>query len=478
MVTISPEEKHISIARRLIISLSLMAVVLFLVGLAVTWKVVNAHVLAALQKDLKTRAEGIISQSEQGREGIQVDFFEELMPEYGRPVEPYYLQVWAWVDGAAKAVALRSPSLQTKNLPLPEQLSAEPVFFWDVLPDGRRGYLLARLFTPEVEESEMDFATDAVIVVASGLEETERARRTLLLTNITPLVVFFAALLWGIVFFVRRGLRPLNQLAEEVTHIDVYKLDKLIDTRNRPQEVFPLIKQLNTLLEHLRRAMEKERRFSSNVAHELRTPIAEIRLMSEITMRGAKEGEAEAYAEILDAAEEMETIVETLLTIARIEADPENIVKEPCSLQVLATALLKRYQPNIEKRRLTFKTNLPRMLVVTDRSKLELVLGNLISNIVKYAPEGSECAINAYQAKDGTITVDMSNPAPELERNDVNKLFERFWQKDSSRSRKDSTGLGLSLVQSLCSHLGLSISADLDEKAHILTMTVCGLKTA
>ncbi len=471
-MAITSHNAPVSLSRRLTVSLSMLAVGLFIIMFGVTWTIVDRYAAKNLREDLLARATSIIALSEQERGDIEIDFNEKFMPDYAKATEPHYLQIWSW-NGRADATLAHSRSLKENNLPLPKALTTVPSFYAATI-DGRHVTVMAMRFTPVPEQHGSADTVEAVIAVASGMEATARFKQTFLLLSLIPLLVFFAAMLVGIHGFIRKGLQPLHRLVEAVTKIDINNLHASIDVDNPPLEVRPLVEQLNTLFMRLQKAMENERRFSSDVAHELRTPIAEIKLICEVEVRRGEK--SSAYSEILAAAADMEATVETLLTIARIEGNKEAVVHEVCDVNAIIHALQRRYESQQKKRNIIFEyVDVEPLLVRSDCRKLELVLGNLMSNTITHALEGSTCTMRVAQDRDDTMSFHISNPAPQLGEGDQEKLFERFWQKEASRTKRGHSGLGLSLVKSLCGYLGLAIAAELS-KDRLLTLTVSGLK--
>ena len=476
-----------SISRRMIISISLLAMILFSFVLAISWNLSKTREFGKMEEALLTRAKAIVSLTEIEAGEIEIEFSDELMPEYDRSFEPYYFQIWER-NGKSVKVFKRSLSLKNSDLPLPKTITAKPTYLSDTLENGRKVLVLTMAFTPLIDYEELIpgetiqvIENSFVISLASGIEEFERFKQMFFLLDATPMVLYVFGLMAGIYIFVHRGLKPLTDLADKVATIDVHQLDQSIDLSNLPQEVLPLVERLNMMLVRVKSAIEHEQRFSSDVAHELRTPIAELRLMCEVNSRD-KTQEATAlsiYNEMLIVLSEMEAVVEILLSMARMDAHTEPMHESQCDLNSIFSQFRRRFDARLKERNLDLTIDIPTdsNYIVTDYQKFELIPGNLIGNMVAYAPEGSQCYVRTSVTDDNTVNIHLSNPALDLQTEDIENMFERFWQKDCSRTVSSRSGLGLPLVKALCQFLGVTATAEIYID-NTLTITIGGFKKA
>ena len=254
----------------------------------------------------------------------------------------------------------------------------------------------------------------------------------------------------------RRGLQPLADLAQATAGINAGKLDTRLDAQSVPEELQPVVSKLNALLERLETSFVRERRFSSDVAHELRTPVAELRSLAEMVANWPAEATPAAFADVRAIAREMEDIVNALTLLSRAQAGTQPVDLTEVNLTSLVQDALDRASPAATAKGHTFIVHLADVTAQTDATLWKMILANLIGNAVDHAPPGS------------TITVQLtptafavSNPAPDLSQEDLPHLFERFWRKESSRTGYGHSGLGLALVSSLASLLGLRPAAAL-----------------
>ncbi len=262
---------------------------------------------------------------------------------------------------------------------------------------------------------------------------------------------------------VKTGLLPLNKIAKKTTEIDSDKLIKRFSEEKNPEELMPVVIKLNEMLERLEKAFTREKRFTANVAHELRTPIAELRALAEVG-RGECFSDpdeiSDYFDDALDIAIQMQNLTESLLTLARIDSNSIQVNLETMNLDSLLRAVLKKIDKIKGKRRFNYSVKEPeKLLADSDRALLSSILTNLITNAVSYSPDGSIISITLMVKHQG-FCLSISNVTSNLTEKDLPYIFEPFWRKDSSRSDLSHSGVGLTLVSSCCDLLNISIESD------------------
>ncbi len=213
----------------------------------------------------------------------------------------------------------------------------------------------------------------------------------------------------------------------------------------------------------IRRLEAIRRDFVANVSHELRTPVTAIRSAAE-TIRGAAARDPVAAVRFIDIiernAERLQSLVEDLLDLSRIESREFRLVLEPLELQVFVPYVLSLFRERAEKKRIRLHARLAQDLpqVAVDRRALEQVISNLVDNAVKYCPSGAEVVVRAF-VDGSTLRVAVEDTGPGIEQKHLPRLFERFYRVDAGRSREvGGTGLGLSIVKHLVEALGSKVS--------------------
>ncbi len=225
-----------------------------------------------------------------------------------------------------------------------------------------------------------------------------------------------------------------------------------------PSELAPLAAALDRAFGRLYDALERERRFARDVAHELRTPLAEIRTSSELALRGGDAGHAAAALAIsLAAVERMRRSVDGLLALARYESGQAEPQPEPLELR----ALLEQQQQALGRAASARASGIGQEGVAewwtsSDAVLLERIVANLLQNAVEYAPQDGRIVAVVVAGADGAW-IEIRNPAPDLAVSDLPRLGERFWRKCPEHAPDAHGGLGLALARTLARVLGLEL---------------------
>jgi len=456
--------------------------------------VLNSLITARLQSDLDaeliTKATALSTLTEQEDGAVWLELTEGGMPEFNAPAggkagkagaAPEYFQIWR-TDGS---VVARSLSLAGRDLPLRPQPASRPLFLDLKLPDGRPGRLVEFSFQPRHEEDE-PYAqtrrdtgplevTSVTLALASGRQELDAFLASLR----GVLIAFVLALLAGIFVLVRLSMKvslaPLEDLGARLTVWQVESLGEELDLAGAPAELAPVIFRLNDLLKRLQESFGRERMFSANLAHELRTPLAELRSMVEVALKWppGQAATASVLAEVRTIGLQMERIVTNLLVLARCDGGLQKVLPS----EVPVADLIERCWGNVaaeaERRGVVLRSTVPEDLRIhTDEDKLALILSNLLSNAVSYG-EPSEPVTCSAAVVSGEIALRVSNRTAALHPDDLPRMFDRFWRKDSARSDGEHAGLGLSLVRALSTLLGFTVTAEL-ERGAVLHLTLTG----
>ncbi|HEX4963897.1 MAG TPA: ATP-binding protein [Thermoanaerobaculia bacterium] len=438
------------------------------------------HVLSSrLRRDydaaLLSRARSLATLTEQADARVWLQTTDEVMPDFGLRHHPDYFELWL-TNGPALE---RSRSLGKRDLPrsLPSGSPLDQPRLRDLtLPDGRRGRSAEITFHPlsEAEEGQLRDRGQpsrlsaspgdlrVTLVVAHGREELDAILATIHLT----LALVALGLLLGTAALVKlvvgAGLAPLDDLGRRLETMGAESLGAL-GLAGAPAELVPLIRHLNGLLARLQESFARERAFSANLAHELRTPLAELRAVTEVALKWPEDTASwrTSCEEIRTIGLQMETLVVNLLALARCDARQSTVHASQVPLRELAAGAWSPFCQAAREKGMDFRLAVPEgLIVVTDREKLALILSNLFSNAVAYGSPGSaiDCA---GEATDSGFALRVRNAAADLAPGDLSRVFDRFWRKDAARSDGQHAGLGLSLVAALCDTL------DLQKEAHL-----------
>ena len=325
------------------------------------------------------------------------------------------------------------------------------------LSDGRRLRALTFAVDPAGKRVSVRDTQPRWVVIARDLEDTDRTL-SLLLGSLAGCGVAVAVL--GSVLVgrgLRNGLVPLQQLAERASAIEVDSLATRFDEAGLPAELVPIARRLNDLMGRLECGFERERRFSADLAHEMRTPLAELRAMAELAMQWPDQATPETFSGVLDVTARMQSMVETLLALARWESRADAAACEPVRPAELVRAGFSSLEKQAGARGLSWDFSVPDSLVwQSDPAVLRHILDNLLANAVEYADAPGCIRLHA----DAT-GLRLSNPASHLVPEDLPRLFDRCWRRDPARSGSAHFGLGLPLARACAGALGMSLTAEL-----------------
>jgi two-component system sensor histidine kinase QseC len=260
----------------------------------------------------------------------------------------------------------------------------------------------------------------------------------------------------------RRGLAPLETLAHQASAITSASLSTRFAATGLPGELTPITTRLNELLARLESSFERERQFSSDLAHELRTPIAELRSVAEVALKWPDARPAETDRETLAIASQLDGIVGRLLALLRSERGQLPVEWQDIYLEAEIERACHAVTARAEMRRVRIERPVGQLQIAhVDVVLLRSILANLLDNAVDYSPEGGTVGIECASTGD-TFWLRVSNDAGDLRAEDVPRLFDRFWRGSASRSDHEHSGLGLSLARAFAEAIGCSLIATLE----------------
>lgn len=394
------------------------------------------------------------------RLGVHMDPAARPLPEFQRSKGPDYFQIWR-ADGT---VAARSPTLGNGDLPT-VMPGDKPARYDCMLPRDERGRaVLLKADVPRRGPPDGGPPTEKVtIVVAKETEPVRNDLRTLawiLLGTTVGGAALAGGLAWAVV---ARGLRPLARMARQISQVEPSALGQRIDPSGLPAELQPVATRLNAMLDRLQAAFDRERGFTADVAHEFRNPLAAIRSVGEVAL--ASPQSADEYlkdiGEMVALARGMQGLVEKLLLLARLDAGQVTVERTRVDAGRAVQARLAENGPELAKRGVTLDNQVPVPLELpsADPQLVALALSNVIENAVTYVNEGGRISVSAAQQADG-VAISVANSGCQLDEAQVQRVFDRFWRGDASRSATGThAGLGLSLAQRAVVAMGGRIEA-------------------
>lgn len=292
---------------------------------------------------------------------------------------------------------------------------------------------------------------DIGIMVQVG-ERTERRKQlidAIALRRIVSLLValpLLAILIW---FGVGQALRPLNRVAKEVHARRVDSLEPVGINHSVPEETKPLVDALNALLLRVKRALDNERRFTADAAHELRTPLSALKTQAQVALQSTRDNERrEALEAVIKGVDRATHLMAQLLTLARLDPEAQK-TKEATMAQVdlchVAQAILAEMAPRAIEKHIDLGLHEPCAgKVYGNADMIGILLRNLVENAVRYTPQGGRVEVTISSTQDAS-TLKVMDSGPGIPENERHKVFDRFYRPiDTS---EPGCGLGLSIVQ-------------------------------
>lgn len=455
-----------SIARRLSLRL-VLAVSILLLAFALGIDTLFGHYLRTeFDRALLAKAQSLSTLLEQDEEGVDFDFAPETMPEFAAGPAAEYFQLW--LEGWPHSQG--APALGAHGLPRFATRASTPRYRNLILPDGRAGRAVQLDFLARLDPKENLDPAHIKRPLASLVAARDRSPLERLVGGLRAgLAVLVLTGIGAAVYLVRRtvrhGLLPLNVMRAQLATLQATTLHARLTLPDNAAELAPLVTQFNTLLADLEDAFRREQDFSVAAAHELRTPLAEIRSLAEVGARFADEGAlaSEYFTDIVAAVTQLETLARNLLVLARHDSGRDvGLQLQDIDLVAAVKQAWRAEATRATARKLRYRYSGPAMVSIrSEGNTLELLLRNVIGNAVAHSPAGAEVSVDC-RVDNRSIALAVANPSGDLLASDLPHIFERFWRKDAARSEDGHAGLGLALVRAYATRLGVQSSAVLD----------------
>ena len=225
-------------------------------------------------------------------------------------------------------------------------------------------------------------------------------------------------------------------------------------------EVDQLVDSINHLAESLEKQESLRRQLTADVAHELRTPLTTVQTHMEAMLEGVWEPTPERLGSCYDEMTRLGKLVSDLENLAKVESDNLKLNKTEVNLRELTDKALGSFEKELTDRGLSAETAGSCSVIMADRDRISQVLVNLISNAVKYTPDGGEILITLSDAED-SVVFNISDNGAGIPEEEIPYIFERFYRADKSRNRNTGgSGIGLAIVKSIVMAHGGTVNVE------------------
>lgn len=299
-----------------------------------------------------------------------------------------------------------------------------------------------RIFTLHDDKSKM------IVVTAERLDIRQQLGHKIALDALYILLISYPILGFAIWFIAGRGLNAIKRVASEVGHRAPHYLDP-VDVKLVPYEVKPLVDELNKLFLRLQQGFEREKAFSANAAHELRTPLAALKTQAQVAQKSLSSQEREAALNKLIASVDRSThVVQQLLTLSRLapQANLQDVID--INMSKLVTEVVAEIAPdaidkNIELELVGGDSNVMLKGILT---ALSILIRNVVDNAIRYTPSGGAIQIRISEDAD-QVSFQVNDNGPGIPPELRSQVFERFYRILGTKS--PGSGLGLAIVQQI-----------------------------
>ena len=288
---------------------------------------------------------------------------------------------------------------------------------------------------------------EGIVQVGQAVAARDALARELTLPVLMPMLLLIPLLAALVAWALKRGLAPLAETSHSVSHRDAARLDPL-PTGGVPQELAPLVEQINALLARLARAIDAQRRFLADAAHELRSPVSALALQAQIAQRAqTPAARAAALDELRAGTERTRRLVQQLLDFARLEPGVPAGPFVPVDLAKIAREVVGIYATQADERGVDLGADAPGPAQVLGiEAELRSLVANLVDNALRYAP--AESAVTAsVREHGGHIQLSVVDAGPGIPGAERERVFERFHRLADDPT--PGSGLGLAIVKAI-----------------------------
>ena len=276
-------------------------------------------------------------------------------------------------------------------------------------------------------------------------------------------------------FLVRRTLHGIENVTHTALQISKGQFDKRVHATSRIREIEELKTAFNNMLDLINELFRELKEITDDIAHDLRTPIARIRGVAEMSL--ITDNTIEEYkdmaANTIEECDRLLNMINTMLDIRETEAGTHKLKKEEINISEMLRDLCDLFEPIAEEKRISLVITAPTETYIHgDVPKIQRMLANLLDNAIKYSPPGSTVKIT-LNSNDKQAIITISDTGIGISDKEIPKIFNRFYRCDQSRSREKGSGLGLSLALAIAkAHRGnIEVTSQLG-KGSIFTVSL------
>lgn len=313
-----------------------------------------------------------------------------------------------------------------------------------------------------------------IVAVGQEIEHREKIACKLLVQQLRPWLFMLPLLLIGLFIIMRRELAPLRKIKEALEKRKADSHEKL-SAENMPAEIYPMVMSLNEHFEKVYTLLERERAFVADAAHELRTPLAGLRIQAEVALLSKDDPKAHQNAlnQLTRGIDRCARLTDQLLALSKIEGHEHLEELEEIHVKEVIDEILMDYHDKTVQKEVTIDVvHEVDSVILTRRLQTYMLIRNIIDNAIRYAEPKS--MIHIVQ-KEGALTFE--NTAKAIDEESFSRLGERFYRP--AGQKESGSGLGLTIIKALSAMLGFQFSFEKREVGlHLMQFKVTLQKTS
>lgn len=458
-----------SIRAKLALYVLLLLAVLVIGLLASVYLLARGSVWRSFREGLVAEAHSLGSMIDYEGGSFDIELPDSVLSRFG--LAPEYYRVF---DGLGRRLAVSGSVENGTNLWRPttdwiRRAKLDDAMFRRIRMGGDEKGLLTLKCLPRIEDegnsNPVELQKAAIVVQVT--RSTRRVRhllgglRTILLMG--GFLTLAAATL-GSRAVANVGLRPVQNLASRVEGINERTLGTRVPHGTLPDELVPLATKTNEMLRRLEDAFQREKRFTSDAAHEIRTPLSALITTLEVALR--KNRSPQEYKDMmtgcLSSARHLKQLTQALLFLAALDAGKVRSQSQSVDIKKLLDETVGIYKEKAKKKSLLMATNASVREATLEPELLAPILSNLISNAIEYSRAGDSVSISAYRRdSDKALCIEVADTGPGIAKRDIEKVFYRFYRgPEEVKNSASHAGLGLAIAAKAAEAMGGRIEAE------------------
>ncbi|MBU2879819.1 ATP-binding protein [Aliiglaciecola lipolytica] len=455
-----------TLTRRLSFFISLIVLIVLLAA-DIT---VDTWISDEFERSMINKAGMLMTFVREDHDGLEFEFAGEFLPEFEGTTESEYFQIWHGEDIFERSDTLTMHTIRSlayKSIPVDSILSEDIK-----LPDGRSGRVIYSRFIPQIDseyrsellnnkQADENFQKPVLLAYAASVENLNFYLWFIDLAFIIAVITIPLLIRLTVRRVVSSALKPIDELNKEIKAIRFSEQNQCSRIKDTASELVPIVESLNHFINENYSLFLREKRLTSDIAHELKTPVTELINLAEIAIRFPEEYNlnSEFKPEVLKISERMKSIISNLMLIHKY-----SVQTLQCTDEIDPLSLVQQLSTKLNQKRIQIISADHSHSILTNAFALESILTNLLTNALQHSVENSTVTVAIKHANKDPLVIDISNICiNHLNNEELAGMFEPLWQKDTARTSTENFGLGLTIAKTLANGIGaeLTVTGDM-----------------